>query len=481
MDALLRRNFKTSKFKSLVNLAISRLAVLKNQRQVRCSQARSDTSQLLNLGHQERALLRVELVIKEQNMLDAFLMMERYCHELIERVILIENNKECPDELKEAISSLIFAASRCGDFPELQEIRSVFASRFGKDFVSRAAELRNNCGVNPKILQKLSTRHPSSESRMKVLQEIATENGVTLQLQEEVSQTTKDNLDSTQKQNQPKIDASSNINDAKDGDQTDKLIKKMDQVEQDEENSGSLRRRTRYSDVASAAQAAFESAAYAAAAARAAVELSRSDSPDNYPNNHSSPASQKQNKSGDDDGSSRSRQSRLGNHVVGATFGEFEHSTDGLGFENIHSAENSSSDSESEELQQNHDKFQPEDFSGRTHTQNLERSLSASSSYSAGNAMEETKISSPGLVESKLPGNVVFDESDDDIGNEYTAIPWSNVYGLSVDEKSRLSIQSSPKTIQNNTISKSGEGVRLKRLNIERRPVSVRTRQGNGR
>lgn len=61
LDALLGRSFKPSKFKSLVNLAISRLSVLKNQRQVRCNQARSDVVQLLELGHHDRALLRVRL------------------------------------------------------------------------------------------------------------------------------------------------------------------------------------------------------------------------------------------------------------------------------------------------------------------------------------------------------------------------------------------------------------------------------------
>lgn len=60
-------------------------------------------------------------------------------------------NRECPDELKEAISSLIFAASRCGEFPELQEIRAMIVSRFGKDVAARAVELRNNCGVNQKV------------------------------------------------------------------------------------------------------------------------------------------------------------------------------------------------------------------------------------------------------------------------------------------------------------------------------------------
>ncbi|GJY23861.1 IST1-like protein, partial [Tanacetum coccineum] len=58
LDALLGRKFKTSKFKATVNLAVSRLAVLKNQRQARLTLARSDIVQLLSLGHHEHALLR---------------------------------------------------------------------------------------------------------------------------------------------------------------------------------------------------------------------------------------------------------------------------------------------------------------------------------------------------------------------------------------------------------------------------------------
>lgn len=54
----------------------------------------------------------------------------------------------CPDELREATSGLLYAASRCGEFPEIQEIRAVLTSHFGKEFAARAIELRNNCGVN---------------------------------------------------------------------------------------------------------------------------------------------------------------------------------------------------------------------------------------------------------------------------------------------------------------------------------------------
>ncbi|GLT34476.1 hypothetical protein SLA2020_089860 [Shorea laevis] len=272
LDALLGRNFKISKFKPLVTISLSRLAVLKSQRQIRCSQARSDVVQLLQLGHHDRALLRVEQVIKEQNMLDVFVMLEGYCNLLIERVHLMEHDRECPEELKEAISGLIFASSRCGEFPELLEIRAVFVSRYGKEFTTRAIELRNNCGVSTKLVQKLSTRQPDLESRMKELKEIAAENTIVLQVEEISSVSSKENVDSSKKQNQtePVI-----------------LTKMSDGFGNEEGFSDSMEARQKYKDVADAAQAAFESAANAAAAARAAVELSRSDFHD--PDNQNSP------------------------------------------------------------------------------------------------------------------------------------------------------------------------------------------------
>ncbi|XP_057961455.1 uncharacterized protein LOC131153271 [Malania oleifera] len=280
LDTLLGRSFKTHKFKALVRLAISRLAALKNRRQVCLSQDRSNVVQLLNLGHHEQALLRVEHVIKEQNMLDVFSMMGGYFLLLIERVHLLEQEKVCPNELEEAIASLLFASSRCGEFPELQEIRAVFKSRFGKEFTDRAIELRNNCGVNPKIVQKLSTRQPSLETRMKALKEIASENSIALQL-EEVSIRTEEKLGREQKPNQPRSHPS--VNSSGDGSQA-----APEEIEMDEEFSSPMKMR-QYRDVADAAQAAFKSAAYAAAAARAAVVLSRSESQD--PDDQNSPSS----------------------------------------------------------------------------------------------------------------------------------------------------------------------------------------------
>ncbi|CAH2037944.1 unnamed protein product [Thlaspi arvense] len=254
LDALLGRSFKTNKFKSLLNLALTRLSILKNQRQVRCSQATSDVTELLKLGHHENAYHRVDQVIKDQNTLDVLFFIHGYFTLLLDSIHLFEHNRDCPQELLEAVSSLLFASSRIGEFPELQEIRNVLISRFGKDLAARSIELRSNSGVNPKIIQKLSTRHPPREVRMKVLKEIAAENNIVL-----------------------KLEAASTSTEVKSEDVSNaKLTSEegKDEIIEDYELSDSVKRgKKKYKDVADAAQAAFESAAHAAEAARAAVEL----------------------------------------------------------------------------------------------------------------------------------------------------------------------------------------------------------------
>ncbi|XP_027352230.1 uncharacterized protein LOC113863047 [Abrus precatorius] len=180
---LLGKSF-TSKFKTITTLAVSRIFILKNQHKARASYAWSDVAQLLNLGYHDRALPRVDQWIIEQNTLDVFAMIEIYCNFLRERAEVLEKNKECPIELKEATSSLIFASSRCGDFPELHQIREILTSKFGKEFADHAVELHKNNRVNSKMIQKLSKR-PGMEIKMKALKQIASEIGVTLCLEQD--------------------------------------------------------------------------------------------------------------------------------------------------------------------------------------------------------------------------------------------------------------------------------------------------------
>ena len=56
--------------------------------------------------------------------------------------------RNCPSELQEAITSIIFAASRCSDIPDLLQVKNLFAAKYGKEFISAVSELRPDTSVN---------------------------------------------------------------------------------------------------------------------------------------------------------------------------------------------------------------------------------------------------------------------------------------------------------------------------------------------
>ncbi|XP_042009139.1 IST1-like protein [Salvia splendens] len=165
----------------MAKLAVSRIANLKNRHTVNLNIARSDALLLLKeeghprLGH---ALTKAELAIIEQKMLDMYAMIEVYCRLLIERIDVIVDSKECPSDLKEMVASLIFAASRCGGFPELEKIRQMLTSKYGKDFACSAIQIKNNCGVHPKMVSKFSSLPASMEAKENLLKKIAKDNNI---------------------------------------------------------------------------------------------------------------------------------------------------------------------------------------------------------------------------------------------------------------------------------------------------------------
>ncbi|PIN07829.1 Spindle pole body protein [Handroanthus impetiginosus] len=172
---LFRRGFNPSKCKTMAKMAVARVKLLRNKREVVIKQMRRDIAMLLESGQDSTARIRVEHVIREQNIMAANELIELFCELVVARLSIIAKQRECPADLKEGISSLIFAGPRCSDIPELLSIRDVFQKKYGKDFVSAATDLRPNAGVNRMLIEKLSVKTPSGELKLKVLKEIAKE------------------------------------------------------------------------------------------------------------------------------------------------------------------------------------------------------------------------------------------------------------------------------------------------------------------
>ncbi|KAI3808367.1 hypothetical protein L1987_24316 [Smallanthus sonchifolius] len=173
--ALFFPSFNTSKCKTAAKLAVARIKLLRNKRQVVVRQMRRDIALLLQSGEDATARIRVEHVMREQNILAANEFIELFCELIVQRLTIIAKQRECPADLKEGISSLIFAAPRCSEIPELGALRDIFEKKYGKNFVGAATDLRPDCGVNRMLIEKLSVRTPAGELKLKVLKEIAKE------------------------------------------------------------------------------------------------------------------------------------------------------------------------------------------------------------------------------------------------------------------------------------------------------------------
>ncbi|KAH8933159.1 hypothetical protein BDL97_18G015500 [Sphagnum fallax] len=157
---------------------MARIKLLRNKRDLQIKQLRKEIAQLLTTGQEPSARIRVEHIFREENLLAAYDVLELFCELVTVRLPIIESQKICPLDLKEAISSLIFAAPRCADLPELQQVLALFSVKYGKEFVAAATELRPDCGVNRRIIEKLSVRAPSGEVKLKLMKEIAAEHNI---------------------------------------------------------------------------------------------------------------------------------------------------------------------------------------------------------------------------------------------------------------------------------------------------------------
>ncbi|XP_051191120.1 uncharacterized protein [Lolium perenne] len=175
---------QTAKLKSLVKLALARLAVVRRPRAGRRSIARGDVAQLLSIGHLDRALVRAGQVLEEDDALAALDVLELYCRLLVDHAAQLDKPKECTEEIKAAAAGLIYASARCGELPELLDARAILADKFGRDFAAAARDGAPGV-VDPTLVRKLSGQGATVEQMRRLAKEIAAENGILLDFPEE--------------------------------------------------------------------------------------------------------------------------------------------------------------------------------------------------------------------------------------------------------------------------------------------------------
>ncbi|RDX65521.1 hypothetical protein CR513_55817, partial [Mucuna pruriens] len=158
----------------MIKRARCRLKQLKNKRQVIARQIRKDVVELMQNDYEETAIKR--RVIQDERLVAAYELLDQFFVFILEKLSYIRRHKKCPPDISEAVSSLIFASARCGDFPELRVIRKLFGQRYGEDFAIAAVELFPGNLVNKKLIENLSVMSLPDDQKCIVADEIARDN-----------------------------------------------------------------------------------------------------------------------------------------------------------------------------------------------------------------------------------------------------------------------------------------------------------------
>ncbi|KAK8967912.1 hypothetical protein KSP40_PGU005439 [Platanthera guangdongensis] len=162
---LLGRKF-SKKIKRLVKCINCRKDAIRKKKQAMVRYLRKDVADLLAGGHESNAFRRMDALIIETNYAACYDMIEQYCGCVLENLPTIRKERECPEGAMEAVATLIFAAARFSNLPELADLRTAFTKRYGTRF--------DSC-VNREFVMKTRRKSISKEKKLQLMEDIAQE------------------------------------------------------------------------------------------------------------------------------------------------------------------------------------------------------------------------------------------------------------------------------------------------------------------
>lgn len=165
LDGILTRGF-SSKCKLLIKATRTRIEVGRRRAEAKQRFLKEDLAKLLDNGLDINAYGRTEEFLLGQNLLSCYDFVEQSCEYIVKQLSYMQKLRDCPENCREAVASLMFAAARFSDLPELRELRDLFQERYGNPL---------ECFVNQKFIEKLSSKPPAVEERLQLLQDLAVE------------------------------------------------------------------------------------------------------------------------------------------------------------------------------------------------------------------------------------------------------------------------------------------------------------------
>ncbi|MCP9264633.1 IST1-like protein [Dirofilaria immitis] len=152
-----------AKLKTNLRLAINRLKLLEKKKTEMALKSRTEIADFIANHKEDRARIRVEHIIREDFLVEAYELLEMYCDLILARFGLIQQMKQLDDGIAEAVINILWAAPRVAtDVSEFKVINDQLTMKYGKTFAEAARnnQLEYPAKVSSKLIAKLSVQAP---------------------------------------------------------------------------------------------------------------------------------------------------------------------------------------------------------------------------------------------------------------------------------------------------------------------------------
>ncbi|KAJ3425932.1 ist1 [Anaeramoeba flamelloides] len=165
------KKFKPTESKVTLKLAIKRIHLLQQKKVNQVKNQKRAIATLLSNGKDESARIKVEQVIRDDFLCDAYEMLTLLCDLLLVRFQVLVSEKTCTEDILEAVATIIYVSKKL-EVKELTILKSQFVLKYGKEFVLKHLQNKEKV-VHEKIVQYLSIMIPEPRLVLQYLEEIA--------------------------------------------------------------------------------------------------------------------------------------------------------------------------------------------------------------------------------------------------------------------------------------------------------------------
>lgn len=145
-------------------MSVGRLEMIKNKKTALLKNNMRDVALMLNDNppKEEKASIRAEALIRDDNLIEALEILQLQCELLYERIKLLELTKDCPNDLLTVVGTIMWSTKRIDQIPEMNLIYTQLVSKYGKTFEKNVLNNTNQLYVNERVATKLSFQPPAS-------------------------------------------------------------------------------------------------------------------------------------------------------------------------------------------------------------------------------------------------------------------------------------------------------------------------------